>query len=352
MDVPHGDRSFEARLSESVELTGSRNAATPGETPPEAGLPDARGAERRKTQVALALAAVYLIWGSSYLATKILVTQEPPLFAAGLRFMLAGVLLGTFAWWRGGPPRMSWLELRHLAVIVPGAILISNGCNVVAMQYVASNVVALLNATPALIIAWLGTFGRRATSLSRRAWVGLVVGLAGVALVLTPPADASSLNRLGWHLLVLVGCVGWSLATVYFSKARTLNNSTMFLAIQMLIGGAGLIVCAAAFGEPLAMTWTVTSTAAFLWLTIMSSCIAYSAYMFLAVTTTPAVVGTYAYVNPAVATLLGWLVLGETLSVPRIAGMAVILVAVALVTGYRGPRMPDVLRIPGGRVRP
>ena len=302
--------------------------------------------------MALALAAVYLIWGSSYLATKILVTHEPPLFAAGLRFTLAGVLLGTFAWWRGGPPRMSWLELRHLAVIVPGAIIVSNGCNVVAMQHVASNVAALLNATPALIITWLGTFGRRATPLSRRAWVGLAVGFAGVALVLTPPAGTPLLDRLGWQLLILVGCVGWSLATVYFRNANTINSSTMFLAIQMLIGGASLIACAAAFGEPLVMTWTVASTTAFLWLTIMSSCLAYSAYMFLAVTTTPAVVSTYAYVNPAVAALLGWLVLGEALSLPRVAGMAVILVAVALVTGYRGPRMPDVLRIPGGRARP
>ena len=315
-------------------------------------LAEAGHAQRRRTRIALALAAVYLIWGSSYLATKILVSQEPPLLAAGLRFMLAGVLLGAFEWWRSGPPRMSLPELRHLAIIVPGAIIVSNGCNVVAMQHVASNVAALLNATPALIITWLGTFGRRATPLSARAWIGLAIGFAGVALVLTPPAGTALLDRLGWQLLILVGCVGWSLATVYFRNVTTLNSSTMFLAIQMLIGGASLIALAAAFGEPFVITWTVSSTLAFAWLTVMSSCIAYSAYMFLAVNTTPVVVSTYAYVNPAVAALLGWLVLGEALSAPRIAGMAVILLAVALVTGYRGPRLPDVLRIPGGRARP
>ncbi len=347
MDVPRRHRRLEAHLTGRDELQAPGGTANPG-TPPG----DSDSAERARTQIALALAAVYLIWGSSYLATKVLVTQEPPLFAAGLRFMLAGLLLGSFSWWRGGPPRMSLLELRHLAVIVPGAIVISNGCNVVAMQYVASNVAALLNATPALIIAWLGTFGRRATPLSTRAWVGIAVGFAGVALVLTPPAGVSALDRLGWQLLILVGCVGWSLATVYFRNAVTLNSPTMFLAIQMLIGGASLIACAAAFGEPLALSWTAASTAAFLWLTIMSSCIAYTAYMFLAVTTTPAVVSTYAYVNPAVAAVLGWLVLDESLSTARIAGMVVILVAVALVTGYRGPRMPDLMRIPGGRARP
>jgi len=89
-----------------------------------------------------------------------MVSEEPPLLAAGLRFTLAGLLLGAFAWWRGGPPRLTRLELRHVAIVAAGSIVASNGCNVLGMQHVASNVSALLNSTPALIIAWLGTFGR------------------------------------------------------------------------------------------------------------------------------------------------------------------------------------------------
>lgn len=307
---------------------------------------------RRRLQVALALAAVWLIWGSSYLATKVLVTQEPPLFAAGLRFTLAGLLLGAFSWWRSGPPRITAAELRHLAIIVPGAIVLSNGCNVVAMQYVASNVAALLNATPALIIAWLGTFGPRAAPLTRRAWAGLFIGLAGVALVLSPEGSGQAPSTFGWQLLILFGCVAWSLATIYFRNTVTSNAPTMFLALQMVTGGIALLAAAAASGRPLAMTWTPSSVAAFLWLTVMSSCLGYSSYMFLAVHTTPTVVGTYAYVNPAIAALLGWLVLGEVLGPVRIAGMVVILVAVALVTGYRARQIQALLRIPGGRARP
>ena len=300
-------------------------------------------APSRRAGIALALAAVYLSWGSSYLATKVLVADEPPLLAAGLRFLLAGLLLGAFAWWRSGPPRLSRTELRHTAVVMTCTIVISNGCNVVAMQHVASNVAALLNATPALWIAWLGTFGRRAAPLSRRARVGLAVGLVGTAMVLAPGPGGSWSAALGWQALILVGCLGWSLGTVYFRNARIDNSATMFLALQMLSGGAALVLLAAALGEPFAMQWTAESTAAFLWLTLMSSCVAYSAYIYLAVHTTPVVVGTYAYVNPGIAAILGWLVLDERLGAIQLAGMAVILVAVALVTGYLG----RARRIPG-----
>jgi len=100
------------------------------------------------SRVALALSAVYLIWGSSYLATKVMVTSEPPLLAAGLRFVLAGLLLGAFAWWRTGPPRLGRAELSHVSIVALGSIVVSNGCNVLGMQHVASNVSALLNATP------------------------------------------------------------------------------------------------------------------------------------------------------------------------------------------------------------
>jgi drug/metabolite transporter (DMT)-like permease len=294
------------------------------------------GPHAPRAAIALALAAVYLIWGSSYLATKVMVSTEPPLFAAGLRFTLAGLLLGAWAWWRSGPPRYSRSDLRHLMVVMACTIIISNGSNVVAMQHVPSNVAALLNATPALWIAWLGTFGRRATPLSAGARIGLVVGLVGTFMVLSPAEGESLLTGLGWQLVILVGCVGWSLGTVYFRNANIVNSSTMFLALQMLTGGLSLIALAPLFGETLEMQWTLPGTAAFLWLTLMSSCVAYTAYMYLAIHTTPVLVGTYAYVNPGIAALLGWLVLNETLGTLQLAGMAVILLAVALVTGYIG----------------
>lgn len=287
------------------------------------------------SKVVLALAAVYLIWGSSYLATKVLVTDEPPLLAAGLRFTAAGLLLGAFAWWRSGPPILTRGEIRHIAIVALGAVVVSNGCNMLGIQHVASNVAALLNATPALIIAWLGTLGPRPSPLPAAAKLGLALGFAGVALVLAP-GGASAPGQLGWSALILVGCLGWSLATMHFRNATIANTPTMFLSMQMLAGGIGLLAVAALSGSPLRMNWTQSGTAAFLWLTIMSSCLGYTAYSFLARNSTPILVGSYAYVNPAIAALLGWLVLDELLEPVQVAGMVVILVAIALVTGLAG----------------
>jgi len=284
----------------------------------------------------MALAIVYLVWGSSFLATKVMVTQEPPLFAAGLRFLIAGAVLGGIAWWRHGPPRFSLLELRHVAAVMIGSVVVSNGCNVVAMQHVASNVSAVLNATPALIIAWLGVFGRRASPLSGAAQAGLAVGFAGVLLVVWPEDPGSPGGSLRWSLLILLGCLGWSLGTLYFRNATIINQPMMFLALQMTGGGILLLSWAALAGNPFEMNWTPRGTAAFLWLTLMSSCIAYSAYQFLTLHAAPVVVGSYAYVNPVFAAILGWLLLDETLSPVRLAGMVVIILGVAMVTGYAG----------------
>lgn len=300
----------------------------------EESKPSPGAATSHRTRVVLALAAVYVVWGSSYLATKVMVSTEPPLLAAGLRFSLAGLLLGAFAWWRGGPPRLSANELRHLAVVAAGSVVVSNGLNVLGLQHVASNVAALLNATPALIIGWLGTFGARGTPLSGTARAGLGLGLLGVLLVLDPGDGFTQGGALGWQLVILLGCVGWSAATVYFRNATIANTPTMFLSLQMLLGGAGLLTVAALSGEPMNMQWTPQGTAAFLWLTLMSSCLAYSAFSFLTLNTAPVVVGSYAYVNPCVAALLGWLALAEELDARQVAGMAVILAAIALASGY------------------
>ena len=296
--------------------------------------PDGELAARRRRHIGLALATVYLVWGSSFLATKVMVSQEPPLLAAGLRFTLAGLALGAVAWWRHGRPRFSALEVRHVLVVAAGSVLVSNGFNVVAIQHVASNLAAVLNATPALIIAWLGAFGPRAAPLSGFAKVGLATGFAGVVLVLWPDGPASVTSGLRWQLLILGGCLGWSIATIYFRNATLLNPPLTFLAMQMLAGGGALLAWAALAGNAFEMNWTPSGTAAFLWLTVMSSCLAYSAYQYLAMHAAPVVVGSYAYVNPGIAALLGWFVLGEALTPVRVAGMGVILVGVALVTGY------------------
>lgn len=298
--------------------------------------------QARRTRLAIALAVIYLVWGSSFLATKIMVTDEPPLVAAGLRFSAAGLLLLAFAYWRSGPPVISRLELRHVLAVGFLSVLFSNACHVIAMQYVQSNTAALLNATPALWIAWLGTLGRRRSDLSGSARAGLLLGFAGVVLVLAPKGGIQ-LAGLGWQLLILLGCLGWSLGTIYYRNAGAANPPMMFAALQMLAGGLGLLAAAWVSEGSLAIHWTPRGLLAFTWLALMSSCLAYTAYAWLTMHATPVVIGSYGYVIPVIAALLGWLLLDETLSWLQIAGMLVILLGTALVTGLLRPmpRSPE-----------
>ena len=289
-----------------------------------------------RSRLAIALTTVYLVWGSSFIATKVLVTDEPPLFAAGLRFSIAGLLLAGFAAWRHGPPVLTRTEVRHVLLMALLAVLISNACHVTAMQTVQSNTAALLNATPALWIAWLGTLGPRKRPLSAAQQLGLFVGLAGLLMILAPKGGFR-VAGLGWQLLILLGCLSWSLGTTYHRNAEAANPPLMFVALQMLAGGLGLLALAALTRQTFDVDWTPRAVAAFLFLTLASSCLAYSAYAWLTVHAAPAVVGSYGYVCPVVAAFLGWLVLGEELSWVQIAGMAVILGGIALVTGYWQP---------------
>jgi drug/metabolite transporter (DMT)-like permease len=290
-------------------------------------------------RIATALTTIYLVWGTSYIATKVMVTDSPPLLAAGLRFTAAGILLTAFSCWRHGRPNLAGAELAHVLVMGCLAVLFSNACHVIAMQYVQSNTAALLNATPALWIAWLGTFGPKRRALTGAQQAGLAVGLAGVLLILAPKGGFHAAG-LGWQLLILLGCLAWSLATIYHRNSAAANPPLTFVALQMLAGGVGLLAVAPIAGEPLVFEWTPRAFAAFLYLTLASSCLAYSAYAWLTVHATPVVVGSYGYVCPAVAALGGWLLLGETLSWVQMAGMAVILAGIAFVTGYWQPLPP------------
>jgi drug/metabolite transporter (DMT)-like permease len=293
-----------------------------------------------RSRIATALAIIYVVWGTSYIATKVMVTDEPPLYAAGLRFTLAGILLTSFSWFRYGRPNLARRELRHILVMAFLAVLFSNACHVIAMQYVQSNTAAFLNATPALWIAWLGTFGARRRPLSGAQQAGILVGLAGVLLILAPKGGFQAAG-VGWQLLILLGCLAWSLGTIYHRNAAPVNPPLMFVAMQMFAGGLGLLAVAPVTGEAFALDWTPRAIAAFLWLTLASSCLAYAAYAWLTVHTSPVVVSSYGYVCPAVAAVAGWMLLGEMLTGVQIAGMAVILAGVALVTGYWQPLPPS-----------
>ena len=276
-------------------------------------------------------AIVYLVWGSTYLVASIGVHALPPILFGGFRFMMAGVLLGLTALALGRRFNLDSAEWKHMFVVAIGNVFIANGCTNWAMQYVASNQTAILNASAALWIALLATRGRRAHALARRTVIGLVIGFAGAALIIWPRGSFAS-SHFGMQMLILVAVFSWSASTVYIRNAHSKLDVLSFTAIQMFLGGTMLTMLGFAIGEGARWEWSKPGLIAMAYLTLASSCLAYTAYAWLAKNTTPALVGTYSYVNPAIAAVLGWWFLGEHLGVNQLVGMAILFAGVALVS--------------------
>src|SRR6202035_4373721 len=189
----------------------------------------------------LALCTIYLVWGSSFVFTKIAVANLPPALFAGIRFVTAGVLLALIAEFYGHsrlPTRLT--EWRHVTIAGFLMIFISNGLNTWSMQYLPSNELALLNSTSAFWIAGLGVFGRRGHPLTRSAVLGLVIGFIGAVLMLIPKGPVFSRGSLA-QLGALTASASWALGTLYYRSINTQLSSMMFMALQMLMGGLMLL---------------------------------------------------------------------------------------------------------------
>ncbi|HET7812149.1 MAG TPA: EamA family transporter [Steroidobacteraceae bacterium] len=288
-----------------------------------------------RAKLIVCFATVYLVWGSTYLVASIGVHALPPLLFGGIRFICAGILLGLTTLALGNRFRLNPTEWRHLFIVALGNVFIANGASNIAMQHVASNQTAILNASAALWIALLATRGRRAHALDRRTSIGLVIGFAGTVLIIWPEHGLRATHDFGYQLLILFAVFAWSASTVYIRNAHSKLDVLTFTAVQMSLGGLMLVIAGIATGEPAQWHWSKPGLVAMVYLTLLSSCLAYTAFAWLAKNTTPAKVGTYSYVNPAIAALLGWWVLGEKLGMNQLAGMAVMFAGVALVSWPR-----------------
>jgi len=280
----------------------------------------------------LALSTVYLVWGSSFLFTKIAVTHLPPALFSGIRFVTAGTLLALIArFWNRSPFPRRRIEWRHVAVAGFFMVFVSNGLNTWAMRYLPSNQSALLNGTSAFWIAGLGVFGRRGHALTRWSISGLGIGFLGAALMLIPKEPLSTQSLLA-QAGVLTACFSWSLGTLYYRSIDTELSSLMFMALQMLMGGLMLLGIGIARGDAALWTPNTSGLISLFYLTFFSSCLAYTAYGWLSLNATPALIGTYGYVNPAIASFLGWQFLHEHLSAAQLVGMVVIVIGVSILT--------------------
>lgn len=290
--------------------------------------------EPRLALVIAAFGAVYVIWGSTYLAILWVIASIPPLLMASGRFLFAGGML--YAWMRArGAPRPTGPQWR--AAAIAGALMLAggNGAVVVAEQWVPSGLAALLVAGVPLWLVVLDLLFGSKKRPSRRAQLGLLVGFAGVALLVGGPGSGEGgAQALFGALLVVVGSASWAGGSLYLRTAPSPRNPLVLVSMQMLAGGLVLGAMSLLAGEPAEFRLadvTLQSALALAYLVVFGSLIAYTAYVWLLTVTTPARVGTYAYVNPVIALLLGWALAGEEVSFRSALAAAIIVGSVFVI---------------------
>ncbi|MGI8820262.1 MAG: EamA family transporter [Chthoniobacterales bacterium] len=286
--------------------------------------------------VIVAFAAVYVIWGSTYLGILFAIQSLPPLLMAGTRFFAAGVIMYAIAHFKGAR-RSTWPEWRTSAIVGAALLLGGNGGVTLAEQFIASGLAAVMVATVPIYMALLGWLTGSAARPTPIVWAGLAGGLAGVALLLAPSinlADPEHPHATAGMLILLVSSFAWSAGSIYSRRAPNPPSPFVATAQQMLCGGALLIAAGAARGEGPRLHLreiSAVSLGAWIYLVLIGAIVGYSAYMWLLRYCEPAKVATYAYVNPIVAVLLGAAFAGEKLTLRTVAAAALIIGSVALV---------------------
>lgn len=287
-------------------------------------------------QVALALGAVYVIWGSTYLAIRFAIETIPPFMMAGARYLTAGAIL--YIWARAqGAPRPPLLHWRSAAIIGAFLLLVGNGGVVWAEQRIDSGLAALLISTEPLWIVLLVWMRSRRQRPHPRVIAGLVLGFIGLVMLVRPSGSAT-IDLLA-AVVVILASVSWAWGSLYGQRAPLPASPLATTGMQMLAGGAFLTIASLTTGEPARFVLSEVSMRSWLslgYLIVFGAIVAFTAYVWLLRVAPPVLVSTYAYVNPVVAVFLGWALAGEPLTSATLWAAAVILTGVALISSAQG----------------
>jgi drug/metabolite transporter (DMT)-like permease len=300
-------------------------------------------ARRSPAAVALALATVYLVWGSTYLAIRVTDRTTPPLLMSSVRFLVAGAVLYAFA--ARGRARPTLQEWRAAAVVGAALLLVGNGGVAWAETRLDSGFAALIVAIIPLYVALMDRvfFGRR---LSPAAIAGLFVGFAGVALLVRPGGG----SNVGVALTLVATTSAWAAGSLYARGAPLPSSPLLSASMQMLAASVFLGVAGLAAGEASGIhadSFATKPLVAFAYLVVFGSLLAFSAYAWLLKNVRISVVATYAFVNPVVAVALGTVFLNEPIGWTTIVAGAAIVIAVVLIVTARAARpKPAVERAP------
>jgi drug/metabolite transporter (DMT)-like permease len=329
----HGDLSPKKFRPEKMINIGARPVIVPAR--PQTSKP----MTSHRIKLLLAFAAIYLIWGSTYLAIRYAVETIPPLIVVGIRHSIAGAILFAWAWARGFRPRRE----HWISGLIVGALffLISHGSLHWAEQYVASGLAALLIATEPmfiLVLAWMTGQQR----ISRISALGLAVGVGGVGILTWADLSAKGSSLLG-VVAVMVGSVSWAAGVVISPKLKLPTDALARTAVPLVCGAALVWIAAFATGEFHRLQWasiSERSIGGLAYLVVFGSIIAFTCYMWLLQRCPPTLVATHTYANPVVAVLLGWLLASEPMTLRVVTACVAILGAVMLIR--RGERNVEV----------
>jgi len=286
---------------------------------------------RWRLRVILAFAVVYLVWGSTYLAIRVGVETLPPVLFAGMRFLAAGLILAVYARLSGQEFPRGLGEWRTVLVVSVLLLVGANGLVVWGEKWIPSNQAALIAATAALWLTGLGTLGPQGQRMGLRSAFGLALGIGGVATLLVPKGGFV-LTHFSGQLAILLAALSWASGSIYVKRKMPTTPPLMSAAMQSLVAGIILCLTGLLLGEARGWVWTPKAAMALAYLIVFGTCLAYAAYVWLLHTVSPTALSTYAYINPAVAVVLGWWLLNESLGPHQIVGMLVILCAVVLVS--------------------
>jgi drug/metabolite transporter (DMT)-like permease len=296
--------------------------------------PDAARTQVPRAWVAINLLIVYVVFGSTYLAIRVMVQSIPPLLGAGLRFAVAGTVL-MLGWTVGHRrrPRLDWRQFGGVTAI--GLVVIGGmGLLTVGEETVPSGLAALLLATtPAWVVLIRAAHGERIAQLT---WLGVAIGLSGVALLAVSSGVGTSIAIVGF-LLVMSSAVGDATGSFYAERLTARVDPLLSAAVQMVVVGPILVVAGILRGEDVDPgSWQPSGMMALLYLIGPGSIVAYSSFVWLVTHTPPSIATTYTYVNPVVAVLLGWMILDERLTALDLIAAAIVVTSVAAIT--RGER--------------
>lgn len=290
----------------------------------------------------MALAIVYVFWGSTYLGIHYAIETLPPFSMAGVRFLLAGAIL--YAWARlKGAERPTFTHWRNTAIVGTLLLLGGNGGVVWAQRSLPSALAALLVTTTPLWMVLLNWWfrGRRPTAPVA---IGLCIGALGIGLLIDPSGLSAGPGSLGPSLVVIGAALSWASGSVYSQNATMPTSSLLAAGMEMLAGGTALLACGLGSGEFERFDPAAVSSASlwgFAYLIVFGSLVGFTAYSWLLRNVPISLVSTYAYVNPVVAVFLGWAIAGEVLSLRVWVAAPLVVSAVALITRLQSkPAIP------------